>query len=120
MSNAAQAISGMSISVTVDRFADGDFDDDGIATTPTSSPFTIIASVQPMRPDEKLMLPEGSRGRESIKLYTVSELKTMNEETKRPADVVNWESKKFDVFQVSRYKMGVQDHTKAIAIRQSL
>lgn len=119
MSNAAQAISGMSISVTVDRFAVGSYDDDGNWQEPTSSSLDITASVQPMRPDEKVILPEGERERESIKLYTVSELFTMDEETKQPADVINWEGKKFDVFQVSRYKMGVQDHTKAIAIRQS-
>lgn len=120
MSNAAQAISRMSVNVIVDRFVPTSFNDDGIAIPASSSSLQIEASVQPMRPDEKLMLPEGAREIESIKLYTVAELFTMNEANETPADVVNFEGKKFDVFQVSRFKMGVQDHTKAIAIRQSL
>lgn len=77
----------------------------------------IEANVQPMRGHELVVLPESDRTKESIKVYSVETLKTLEEVSQEEADVVVWEGKKFRATKTMTYKMGVLDHTKTICVR---
>lgn len=78
---------------------------------------TIEANVQPMRGWELQALPESDRSKESIKVYTESTLKTVEEVGATMADIAVWGGKKFQVIRAVTYRMGILDHTKAICYR---
>lgn len=75
----------------------------------------INAVVQNANPDDLLIVPEGLRTTESIKLHTKGILKTADEVGEVNADVVNYDCKKWRVYNVADRKIG--GYYKAIAIR---
>lgn len=75
------------------------------------------ANVQPLKGSELTALPESDRTKESIKVYSVETLKTLEEVSQEEADVIVWEDKKFRAIKAMTYKMGVLDHTKTICVR---
>lgn len=75
------------------------------------------ANVQPMKGWELQSLPESDRSKESIKVYGVDDLRTVEEVGATKADIVVWQGKKFQVMRVMKYEMGILDHTKAICYR---
>lgn len=77
----------------------------------------IEANVQPMRGHELVVLPESDRTKESIKVYCVETLQTVEEVKQEEADIVVWNGKKFRATKTMTYKMGVLDHTKTICVR---
>lgn len=77
----------------------------------------IEANVQPMRGHELIVLPESDRTKESIKVYCVETLQTVEEVKQEEADIVIWNNKKFRAIKTMTYKMGVLDHTKTICVR---
>lgn len=72
---------------TVKRYAAGSYPDldwvDGAETE-----LTIEASVQPARGEELLLLEEGTRKRARHKMYTYTELRTVNLDAQTSPDVV--------------------------------
>lgn len=86
-----------------------------VAGTVTS--VNIEANVQPLKGSELTILPESDRTKESIKVYSVETLKTLEEVSQEEADVVVWEGKKFKAVKAMTYTMGVLDHTKTICVR---
>ena len=77
----------------------------------------VEANVQPLKGSELTALPESDRTKESIKVYSVETLKTLEEVSQEEADIVVWEGKKFRAIKAMTYKMGVLDHTKTICVR---
>lgn len=90
---------------------------DGYFTGIIETPLNIEANVQPMRGHELLTLPEADRTKESIKVYCVETLKTVEEVGQTKADVIVWDNKRFQAIRTMTYKMGVLDHTKTICYR---
>jgi hypothetical protein len=90
---------------------------DGYFTGVIETTLNIEANVQPMRGHELLTLPESDRTKESIKVYCVETLKTVEEVGQTKADVIVWDNKRFQAIRTMTYKMGVLDHTKTICYR---
>ena len=55
----------------------------------------IEANVQPMKGYDLLVLPESDRTTESIKVYTVETLRTVEEVGQADADIIVWDGKKY-------------------------
>jgi hypothetical protein len=79
------------------------------------------ASVQPMTPNEMLLLPEGQRATETVKIYACSNaMKVANISTGESGDLLEIEGVSFQVQQVTRYLLpgSALSHWKAIAVRK--
>lgn len=83
---------------------------------------TISANVQPvMKGTDTLLVPEGDRSKEIIKIYTEYELKSRTEGgSSNEADIIEYSGKTYEVMRVISYKMGILNHYKAIAVRREL
>lgn len=77
----------------------------------------VVGNIQPLKGSELLALPESDRTKESIKVYTVETLRTVEEVGQTEADIVVWNGKKFQATKTMTYQMGVLDHTKTICFR---
>lgn len=88
--------------------------------TPTT--LHIKANVQPLlKGADLLILPEGDRTKELIKVYTTSPLLQRKEgSTPNEGDLIAWDGKVYEVLKVIAYKMGLLDHYKAICVRKEL
>lgn len=80
----------------------------------------VEANVQPLKGQELLSLPESDRTKDSIKVYCVETLNTLNEVGQTKADLIIWDNKKYQAVKTMTYKMGVLDHTKTICLRLPL
>lgn len=104
------------VPIQVKRWGEGEWVDgyfvNGIETT-----LDIEANVQPLRGHELLTLPEADRTKESIKVYCVETLKTVDEVGQKKADIIIWEGKRWQATRPMTYKMGVLDHTKTVCFR---
>ena len=78
------------------------------------SPISFKASVQPLRGNELLTLPEGQREKETYRLYTSFQLFTANESDKKKPDRVTIFDKEFDIIKVDVWQNKVIPHYKAI------
>lgn len=77
----------------------------------------IEANVQQMRGHELVVLPEADRTKDSIKVYSVERLRTVEEVKQEEADIVVWEGKHYRAVKTMTYKMGVLNHTKTVCVR---
>lgn len=78
----------------------GGYDSQGMFVPGTSQTFTIIASIQPLNGREMQMLSEGSRARETFKVYTDTKLRTVSEQGSYAADRVEINGEWFEVMSV--------------------
>jgi hypothetical protein len=76
---------------------------------------SIKAVVQNANADDLILLPEGSRSSESIKIHTTSEVKTISEVGETEADQFDYEGSRYKIFDVYNRKIG--KYYKASAIR---
>lgn len=104
------------VPITIVRKTEGEWAD-GYWEEGVEIDLTIEANVQPMRGHELLTLPESDRTRDSIKVYCVETLKTLNEGDATTADHIIWDGKRYQAIRTMTYKMGVLDHTKTICYR---
>ncbi len=109
------------VSVTVSRAAGGAYVK-GVWVASTRSSLTIVANIQPvLKSTEVMMLPEGERSKETIKLYTTTTLyQRVEGDNSIEGDLIEWDGKTWEVCKVIEYKMGILDHVKAIAVRKEL
>lgn len=80
--------------------------------------FSVIASVQPLRGQELLMFPETDRIRQSVRLYSYSELKIIDEALKTKADYVQWRNILFEIVSVETWVDGDFVYFKSIGRRK--
>lgn len=82
----------------------------------------IEGNAQPLKFQEILQLPESDRTKEWIKIYTTDHLITAEEsaETGNTADVVLFEGNTYKVMKQRHYRMGILDHSHALAAREPL
>lgn len=82
----------------------------------------ITASVQPATPDELLEEKVGAeRDKHGIRLYTQTELRTVNTVTRRKADIVLYEGDYFEVLKVDKWTGNNRSlpHYKALAMKMN-
>jgi len=80
----------------------------------TETEIDILASVQPLTPREMESLPEGRRTKQAFKIYTDTELKTV--ESQSP-DHITLYGDDFEVLSVAPYQSDVINHFKAVAVK---
>lgn len=91
-----------------------------VASTYTDS--TIQVSFQPKGPDELLNLPEGQRERNSKKIYSDTELRTVEEgSSPTVADKIIYDGVTYEVHEVFDYSsIGINlSHYKAIILEEN-
>jgi hypothetical protein len=74
----------------------------------------IEAVVQPLRPEEILRLEDSRHIQEAIKMYTMTELFTVDLGEKRQPDIVTWCDREFEVQSVANWT----SFWKVIAVRR--
>lgn len=106
------------IPIVVERAVPGHFDEHGRYIDGLRESIDMKANVQPANGWDLRIFPESDRTEEWIKLYSVETTFTLYEGTdQRPADYIIYDNRRFIVKNVKPYKMGVLDHTKALAVR---
>lgn len=83
----------------------------------TESTFTISASVQRLTPKETELLPEAFRTRSAYRVYTKTELLTVDPTTSKNSDSIEIRGDVYDVLDVE-YWDKIEPHYKAIVVRR--
>lgn len=83
----------------------------------TDSTFTIKASVQRLTPKETDLLPEAFRTSRAYRVYTTTELRTVDPTTSKNADSIEIAGSVYDILQVE-YWSQMMPHYRAIAVRR--
>ena len=78
----------------------GGYDSQGMFVPGTYQTFTITASVQPLNGREMQFLSEGTRNRETFKVYTDMKLRPVSERGSQSADRVEINGEWFEVISV--------------------
>ena len=106
--------------VTLRRYLEGEWVD-GVYENGPVTESTITGSLQPLRPNEMQLLPEGRRTSQAMKLYTTDEIRTANEETNMQADEVEVDELIFEVFSVEKWTLPGSDnaHYKSILLKKN-
>lgn len=74
-------------------------------------------NIQPLKDSEYLLLPEGHRTRDWLKLYSKEELQTPLEGASgHGGDEFTYKGTRYQVVRSKRYAMGVLDHFKSLAV----
>jgi len=94
------------------KYVEGYFKDGYVQT------FTIVGTVEPLDGNELMLLTEAERTKESIRIYTATELLTVDPKRTRKADVITYQGKKFEVHSVKRWTQLIP-HFAAIAISKT-
>ncbi len=87
--------------ITVQRFSPGVFLE-GQYTSGGLIEIQMVAAVQPMGAREVMMLPEGDRLKEAIRVFSVQQLLT-KDETKSRSDVIVVDGRTFEVKMVTNH-----------------
>jgi len=97
----------------------GAYDDDGRYQEGTKVVLNnIVASVQPLKPSEIQMLPEGRRNVEAIKIYTELKMFVSDEKNQRNASFVLFDGKNYEVHRIFNWNIGTDiKHFKVIAMK---
>lgn len=81
---------------------------------------TIEVNIQPFKPSQYLLLPESSRTKEWLNVYSEYELRSGSEgEGSREADKFIYQGKLYKIMDVKKWGMGVLDHFHAHAALDS-
>jgi hypothetical protein len=82
------------------KSATGVYDENGRYNEPEDVESTIEAHIQPANGIELQDLPEGRHGRDTIKIYTDTQLYTVDEAAQRQPDKIIYDSKTYQVDRV--------------------
>ncbi|RLC88277.1 MAG: hypothetical protein DRJ03_03250 [Chloroflexi bacterium] len=111
------ALKNWKFSVVIERHAEATIDmDTGLYTQGTVSFIDLKANVQNATPNDMLVMDEGLRSVEAIKLYTTVEIIPVDELNKTTGDVVQYANKRWLVHNVTNRSL-TGGYYKAIAIR---
>ncbi len=83
----------------------------------SESSFTVEGSMQPMKPNELLLLPEGIRTKDVKKFYTDVELQTANTKTQVVADQIDISGNRYEVHGDADHNTGHSAHNKVILVK---
>lgn len=85
----------------------------------SASTITIEASIQPMKSEDMVTLPEGRRLTDFVKLYTSTNLNTVSETTGQQPDRLTWRGHAYECISVDVHQMDVIPHYKCIFVKVS-
>jgi len=102
--------------VSLTRYPIGTRGTDGRFVPGTAVVTSIEATVQPASGRDMQTLPEGERQKRGIKLYTTTLLKLADQDAKRLADRIAYDSETFEVRHVEEQPR-IIPHYKALALR---
>jgi hypothetical protein len=77
---------------------------------------TIVASIQPLTPQETQTLPEGERSSEFIRIYTATKINKVNEAAMTKGDKITYNGRDYEVKKVEDWTAYRIPHYKAIAV----
>jgi len=100
--------------LVIKRVGVGDYVD-GVWDNGATSDIDIFAVVQNATQDELILLPEGTRTTESVKIHTITQVKTVSEFGETDADTFQYNGFNYRLFDVFDRKVG--NYYKAVAIR---
>ena len=89
----------------------------------STSEIVLQVNIQPLKPDEILMLPEADRTRAWVKFYSADYARTLKEGTGGwSADEFIWKSDRYKIMKVDDWTngMGILEHVKIQAARIEL
>ena len=117
MINVSGAFRGFQQSIVLKATIAGTRDLDTGAFIPgTTTPTTIKAVVQVATSDDLLVLPEGERTKKTIKVHSISEMKTASEDEQVAADLIEYQGEEFKVMSdFNRFTLG--GYYKVLAVR---
>lgn len=76
------------------------------------------ASIQPLTPNERLLLPEHVRTRETVKMYMETLVRTLDEKNNLLADRIIHDGKTYEVQGVENWHIGTDlPHYKVICVK---
>lgn len=97
----------------------GTWGDDGRFKKGSSKVFDIEASIQPLSGNMIKLLPEHRRNSESIIIFSEERLFASDEKSQRAADVIEYDGKCFEVFNVKKWSEFTDiNHYESIAIME--
>ncbi len=89
---------------TVERRAAGSWNTvTGVFDKGALSTLTPTLVIQPMKPNEVLLLPEHRRQMESVKVYSVTELLTTDEKAQTTTDVLIYRGLRWEILQIGHW-----------------
>lgn len=103
--------------ITVERFSGGAHDATGRYSGQVGVSTPTTAVVQPSGPKEIEKLPENSRTKEAITVFTRNPLLTSDVSTQGKADVITWNGRTYEVAIVEDWSAQAQ-FAKAVATRK--
>ncbi len=119
MSTGRFAILGFPENIVIKRSINSGTWNDGEWSAPDTTSLAIEAiSVQPLRPWELIAFDEGDRDREALEIFTKEELKTADEDTKIPADIIIYKNKEYVVKSVEYWNELNLQHWRSVAFRK--
>ena len=88
---------------------------DGSWVNGADSNVNIKAVVQNANPDDLVLLPEGTRSTEAMKIHTTSKVFTVSEVGETDADQFDYDGSRYRIYDVFNRRIG--NYVKAVAIR---
>lgn len=83
------------------------------------SVLNITASVQPVKGEEVMTMPEGKRLADFVKIYTSTEIVPLIETIGQAPDQLQWHGHTYECIEVNVRQMDVINHYKAIFAKVS-
>lgn len=79
---------------------------DGYPVVGPESTLSAVASIQPLKANEILQLPEHRRTSEVVKMYLLTPVRTSDEKNQLAADRIKHDGKIFEVIAVEQWSIG--------------
>jgi hypothetical protein len=89
--------------IKLETIGQGAYDTNGNWVRGPKVQVDIIASVQPLTPDELQRLPENQSNREAVKIYTTTKIVVASDKTQKNSDVLVIDGRRFEVFAVTNF-----------------
>ena len=100
--------------IELTRFSSGTYVN-GVWVNGSSTTTQINAVVQNAQADDLILLKEGTRSTEAIKIHTTTKVKTVSEYGDSNADVFSYNGRTYKIYDVFERKIG--NYYRAVAIR---
>lgn len=99
----------------------GTYDDDGNWVPPVPYEFVADCNIQPAKWSKILQMPESDRTEDWLVVYSASALVAKKEGVDGyVGDRFTWLDDLYEVRKTKHYRMGILDHTEAMAVRIEL
>lgn len=99
---------------------EGYYDDNGdwIEGDNTTAQFDIQGSLQPITGNDLQLLPDGLKRTDVRKLYTKTELRSINDDTEQEADKITIDGSDYEVHSVEKWVGRRLQHYKVLLVKE--